>query len=183
VSKVPATIAFLALFVAMVAGQGRQGGAAATPRAAAPVDLTGYWVSVVTEDWRWRMLTPPKGDAQSVPINAEGKRVTDAWDLERDNAAGLQCKAFGVGGIMRQPGRLHVTWQDDSTLKVDTDAGTQTRLLNFDRAKTTPAEKSWQGFSVAEWQGPQRGRGAGPPPTPISQGAMSFPSPRVRVIA
>ncbi len=137
-------------------------------RAAAPVDLTGYWVSVVTEDWRWRMLTPPKGDAQSVPINAEGKRVTDAWDLERDNAAGLQCKAFGVGGIMRQPGRLHITWQDDSTLKVDTDAGTQTRLLNFDRAKQPPAEKTWQGFSVAEWQGPQRGRGAGPPPTPIS---------------
>jgi len=97
-----------------------------------------------------------------VPINAEGKRVTDAWDLERDNAAGLQCKAFGVGGIMRQPGRLHVTWQDDSTLKVDTDAGTQTRLLNFDRAKQAAGEKTWQGFSLAQWEGPGVGRG-GPP--------------------
>jgi hypothetical protein len=158
------------LLAATVSGQGRQGGAAAprTPRALAPIDLTGYWVSVVTEDWRWRMMTPPKGDAQSVPINGEGKRVTDSWDLAKDNAADLQCKAFGVGGIMRQPGRLHITWQDESTLKIETDAGTQTRLLTFDRAKQAPAEKSWQGFSVAEWQGPQRARGAGPAPTPIS---------------
>src|SRR6476646_8046633 len=113
---------------------------------AAPIDITGSWVSVVTEDWRWRMLTPPKGDAQSVPINGEGKRATDAWDLEKDNAAGLQCKAFGVGGIMRQPGRLRITWQDDATLKIETDAGTQTRLLNFDRTRQPPAEKTWQGF-------------------------------------
>ena len=104
-----------------------------TGKSSAPIDLTGYWVAVITEDWRWRMLTPPKGDAQSVPINGEGKRVTDSWDLEKDNGAALQCKAFGVGGIMRQPGRLHITWQDDSTLKIETDAGTQTRLLNFDR--------------------------------------------------
>ena len=34
----------------------------------APVDLTGYWVSVVTEDWRWRMKTPPKGDVASLPL-------------------------------------------------------------------------------------------------------------------
>jgi hypothetical protein len=158
------------VFAATLSGQGRQGGAVAprTARSGAPIDLTGYWVAVVTEDWRWRMLTPPKGDAQSVPINAEGKRVTDAWDLAKDDAAGNQCKAFGVGGIMRQPGRLHITWQDDSTLKIDTDAGTQTRLLNFDRGQQPPTQKTWQGFSIAEWQGPQRGRGAGPPPTPIS---------------
>ena len=157
------------LFAATLSGQ-RQGGAAPprTPRSTAPVDLTGYWVSVVTEDWRWRMMTPPKGDAQSVPINAEGRRVTDAWDLAKDDAAGLQCKAFGVGGITRQPGRLHVTWQDDATLKVDVDAGTQTRLFNFERTPQAPAPKTWQGVSFAEWQGPQRGRGPGPPPTPIS---------------
>ena len=165
--------ACLACAIALIGGtalaQGRQG--SVPPRSArslAPIDLTGYWVSVVTEDWRWRMLTPPKGDAQSVPINAEGRRVTDAWDLAKDNAAGNQCKAFGIGGIMRQPGRLHITWQDDSTLKVDTDAGTQTRLLTFDGTGAPPAQKTWQGLSRAEWQGPQRGRGAGPPPTPIS---------------
>mgnify|MGYP003342381936 CR=1 FL=1 len=32
---------------------------APTARSSAPVDLTGYWVSVVTEDWAWRMRTPP----------------------------------------------------------------------------------------------------------------------------
>ena len=168
-ARLAAIVATIALLATTVAGQGRQGGAPArTPRALAPIDLTGYWVSIVTEDWRWRMLTPPRGDAQSVPINAEGKRVTDAWDLARDNAAGLQCKAFGVGGIMRQPGRLHITWQDDATLKIETDAGTQTRLLTFDSARRPPAEKTWQGFSTAQWEGPQRGRGAGPAPTPIS---------------
>jgi hypothetical protein len=169
----PAVLAIavaVGLFVAAVNGQGRQGATPAvrTARSAAPIDLTGYWVAVVTEDWRWRMLTPPKGDAQSVPINVEGKRVTDSWDLAKDNAAGLQCKAFGVGGVMRQPGRLHITWADDNTLKIETDAGTQTRLLHFGPPPPAPSEKTWQGLSVAEWQAPPRGRGAGPAPTPFS---------------
>ena len=42
--------------------------------------MTGNWVSVVTEDWRWRMLTPKKGDYTSVPLNPEGKKVADTWD-------------------------------------------------------------------------------------------------------
>jgi hypothetical protein len=135
---------------------------AGSARAAAPFDPTGYWVSVVTEDWRWRMVTPQKGDYASVPLNPEGRRVADTWDLAKDNAAGIQCKAFGVGGIVRQPGRMHITWQDDSTLKIDFDAGTQTRLLSFDKSKQPSGEKTWQGYSMAEWEIPvARGRGAG----------------------
>ena len=94
-----------------------------TPRAAAPIDLTGYWVSVITEDWRWRMVTPPKGDYASLPINAEAKKVADAWDAAKDVAAGDQCKAYGAPGLMRLPTRLRISWQDDTTLKVETDAG------------------------------------------------------------
>src|SRR5271168_4909139 len=45
-----------------------------SPREAAPIDLTGYWVSVVSEDWRWRMVTPAKGDFASIPFTPEGKR-------------------------------------------------------------------------------------------------------------
>ena len=105
-------------------------------KAAAPVDLTGYWVSVVTEDWRWRMVTPLKGDAASIPINAEARKIVDAWDPAKDEAAGLQCKAYGAPGLMRIPGRLHITWQDDNTLKIETDAGTQTRLFHFGRQRT-----------------------------------------------
>ena len=63
---------------------GGRGGPPPTGRAAAPVDLTGYWVSVVTEDWRFRMVTPPKGDYASVPLNAEGRRVADTWDPSKD---------------------------------------------------------------------------------------------------
>ena len=120
------------------AGQGRGRGQAPAPpqtaRQAAPIDLVGTWVSVVTEDWRWRMVTPPKGDVASVPVSPEGRKTAQAWDPAADNASGNQCKAFGVGGIMRQPGRLRISWQDDETLKLEFDAGTQTRLLNFARA-------------------------------------------------
>src|SRR5262245_62250989 len=92
-------------------------------RGAAPTDLTGYWVSVVTEDYRWRMVTPLKGDAASVPINDAARKIVDAWDPAKDEAASLQCKSYGAPAIMRVPGRLHITWQDDNTLKIDTDSG------------------------------------------------------------
>jgi hypothetical protein len=137
--------------------QPRTGAPAQSPRSAAPVDLTGYWVAVVTEDWRHRMATSRKGDFESLPLNAEGRRVANEWNLEADNAAGMQCKAFGVGGLMRQPGRLHVTWADDDSLKVEFDAGTQTRLLEFGAASAPSGDPTWQGFSRAEWQRPPGG--------------------------
>src|SRR5438093_3043070 len=119
----------LIAFLLLQGGRGQQA-PQRTPQEAAPIDLTGYWVSVVTEEWRWRMMTPPKGDYTSVPLNPEGRRLADMWDLAKDEAAGLACKAFGVGNIMRMPGRLHISWQDDMTLKLEFDAGTQTRLLH-----------------------------------------------------
>jgi hypothetical protein len=135
------------------AAQERGDAAPRSPRAAANIDLTGYWVSFVTEDWRYRMVTPPKGDYTSVPLNREGIRVADTWDWEKDRSAGLQCKAYGAAAIMRQPTRLHITWQGDSALKVDTDAGTQTRLFSFAaRPAAPPRPRTWQGVSVAQWE-------------------------------
>jgi hypothetical protein len=122
-----------------------------TPKAMAPLDLTGYWVSVVTEDWLYRMVTPKKGDYTSVPLNAEGRKMADAWDPSKDEAAGNQCKAYGAPALMRIPGRLHITWQDDSTLKVETDAGTQTRLFHFS-ASAAGSGGDWQGASIANWE-------------------------------
>jgi hypothetical protein len=136
-----------------------------TPREAAPVDLTGYWVSVVNEDWRYRMLTPEKGDRPSVPLNAEGVRVTNAWDPAKDEAEGETCKAYGAAGVMRAPGRLHITWADNNTLKVETEAGTQTRVFRFG-GEPGAQPQSWQGESSAHWEpsgGGRRGRGAPPP--------------------
>ena len=127
--------------------------AAPTPRAAAPIDLTGYWVSLVTDDWRWRMVTPPKGDVLYLPVNDEGKRVAEAWDPAKDEAAGEACRAYGAGGIMHLPGRLHITWENDTTLKVETDTGQQTRLFAF--GGTEPdGEATWQGSSAATWDLP-----------------------------
>jgi hypothetical protein len=120
-----------------------------TPRAVAPFDLTGNWVSVVTEDWRWRMVLPRKGDYSSVPLSAEGRKVADMWDPTK--AASDGCKAYGAAAIMRVPGRLRIGWDNDTTLRIDTDAGQQTRLLHFDKSRKPPADRTWQGHSAAEW--------------------------------
>src|SRR5215469_7711567 len=124
-----------------------------TPKAAARIDLTGYWVSLVTEDWRYRQFTPPKGDYESVPLNPAGKATADAWDPAKDERAGEQCKAYGAAGIMRMPTRLHITWQDDTTLKLETDAGTQTRTFHFGNWQGPGGD--WQGASSATWDYPQ----------------------------
>src|SRR5262249_57153651 len=87
----------------------------AVPRAAAPIDLTGYWVSLVTDDWRWRMVTPPKGDVLYLPVNAEGRRAAEAWDPAKDQAAGEQCRADGAGGWEPPPGRRAVQLQGETT--------------------------------------------------------------------
>ena len=102
-----------------------------TPKAAAPIDLTGYWVSIVTEDWRYRMVTPAPGDYQSVPMTQAAVKIADTWDPAKDEAAGDQCKSYGAPAILRVPEHLHITWQDDQTLRMDTDAGKQTRLFHF----------------------------------------------------
>jgi hypothetical protein len=129
------------------------------------LDLTGYWLSVVTEDWRYRMVTAPKGDHPGIPLNAEGNRVANAWDPAKDESAGEQCRAYGAAGVMRLPGRIHITWESDTTLKVETEAGTQTRLLAFGPQPAAAASApSWQGMSAATWEFAGRGRGRGGPP-------------------
>jgi hypothetical protein len=133
-------------------GRGGRGGAAApaNPKAAAPVDFTGYWVSVVTGDWRFRMVTPPKGDYTSMPMNPAARKIADAWDPAKDEAAGEQCKSYGAPALMRVPGRLHITWQDDQTLKMEVDSGQQTRLFYFGAPQSQGGD--WQGVSKATWE-------------------------------
>jgi len=157
VASLLALAGMVGLAGAMPHAQGRGGGRGQpppTPKAAAPFDLTGYWTAVVTRDWRFRMVVPPKGDYAGVPLNAAARTVADAWDPARDEAAGEQCRSYGAANIMRVPGRLHITWQDDQTLKIDTDAGTQTRVFSFAAAPTpTPAAGgTWQGTSAAQWE-------------------------------
>lgn len=131
-------------------GGGAKGKAKQTAQSVAPIDLTGMWVSVVTEDWMYRMVTAPKGQMVGVPVTPAARAAANAWDPTADEASGNACKAFGAGGVMRQPGTLRVSWQDDDTLKIETTAGTQTRLFNFGAAPAA-AEASWQGTSVASW--------------------------------
>ena len=92
-------------------GRGGQAAPPQTARAMAPIDLTGYWTAVVTEDWHVRMLTPAKGDFGSgvtgtienpgvgfigagpnpsaqgnIPYNVAGAKVAMAWDPAKDEA-------------------------------------------------------------------------------------------------
>ena len=141
--------AFVALSIAHAAGQA----VPASAKASAPADLTGYWVAFVTEDWRFRMVTPRKGDYQAVPLTDQARKVADAWNPEADEAAGNQCKAYGAAGLMRLAARFHITWQDENTLRVDSDAGMQTRLFHFNSQPSAPGERTWQGVSSAQWRG------------------------------
>ena len=199
----PAVALLAALSVPGADAQGRGGradGPPTTARAAAPKDFTGYWVAVVTEHWHLRMEMPPKGDFSMLPVNAEARRVADTWDPARDQASGNACRAYGAAAIMRVPGRLHITWADESTLKIDTDSGTQTRLLHFGGGAATPSttassatptpldvgsgrpeqgrgtQADWQGYSVASWAGTPVGRGRTPGPA----GNLSVTTTRMR---
>ena len=131
----------------------RGGGAPAPlePRADAAIDLTGTWVSVISEDWALRMVTPRKGNYLRVPLTPAARAVADAWDPARDEAAGEACRGYGSPAVTRLPGRLRISWQDDRTMKAELEAGNQTRLFHFGAAPP-PSEPSWQGRSVAEWQ-------------------------------
>jgi hypothetical protein len=185
----------------LFAQAGRGGGRGAAPptaKASAPIDLTGMWTSVVTEDWHLRMVTAPKGDfgvgapgavvlpgggafglgpnpsdGGNFPYKAVGAQAAMKWDPAKDEAEGNQCKAYGAPGIMRLPGHFRISWQDDNTLKLEADYGTQTRLfhfvpgpqggqINFQSGAYVPpvmpkmdppagVEASWQGYSVAQW--------------------------------
>jgi hypothetical protein len=157
----------IACSVMASAGFAQRGGPAGpppTPKAAAPLDLTGTWTPLINEDWRVRMVTPKKGDYESVPISADARKIADAWDPAKDEAAGQQCKSYGAAGIMRVPGRIRISWENETTLKMETEAGTQTRRFAFLPANTQPpaAPPSLQGTSVAVWENVAGGRGGVP---------------------
>ena len=99
------------------------------------------------------MVTPAKGEYRRIPASPAAVPIINAWDPIADQKAGNQCKSYGAAAIMSVPGRLHITWQDADTLRIDTDAGTQTRLLRFtERASSSRPRSSWQGESIARWE-------------------------------
>lgn len=156
-----AAVVFTVMLGAMSAAQ-QPSQPAGTPRSVAPTDFTGYWVAVITEDWRFRMVTPPRGDVSSIPVNDAGQKVANAWDPQKDIAAGEQCKAFGAGGVMRMPIRLRVSWQGDTTLAFETDNGQQVRSFRFGAVAPSSSEPQWQGLSLASWETVAEGQGIAP---------------------
>src|SRR5437879_6145051 len=125
--------------------------AAQTAQSSAPFDMAGYWTSVITQSWRLRMVVPPKGDYMGIPMLPSAKQAADGWDPNRPVPADELCKGYGAAIIMNMPERLHITWQDANTLRMEIDAGTQTRLFHFGQPKPPSGPRSWQGDSVAAW--------------------------------
>jgi hypothetical protein len=142
-----------------------------TPRASAPIDLVGYWVSIVNEDWRWRMVTPAKGDYPGINLTPAGRKLADSWDTALDGS----CKAYGAGALMRMPTRVHITWEGDTALKIETDAGQQTRHLRFGPRPPAVGARTLQGYSVANWERtlpPANAFGFAGPPVRTMGGAL-----------
>jgi hypothetical protein len=159
---------------------GGRGGPPPTAKTIAPVDFTGYWSAVVVEDWRYRMLPPQKfaekptlGSRVKIPMNDEARKIALAWDPSKDEAAGEQCRGYGAPNVMRIPERIQVTWKDDQTLKLETDAGQQTRLFEFGAAKTP--DGGWQGVSAASWETLPGGRGG-----PLFSGSLKIVTTKLK---
>jgi len=152
-----AIVALVLPGVALAQGRGgaRAGGPAGPPtaKAIAPEDLTGTYVAVVTEHWHLRMLVPPQGEFAMLPLNPEARRVAGLWDPAKEPPGDQQCKSYGAAAIMRVPSRIDIRWADDNTLKMDIDSGTQSRLLRFNAPPPATVMPSWQGYSVATWEG------------------------------
>lgn len=162
-------LACTACSIGVAQAQGRGRGAAAARRAAggpagpgappaqpaqkeAPFDSSGYWVSLITEAWHYRMLVPGPGDYDEIPLSLAGKEFADAFNAKADEAAGKACEAYGAPVLLWLPTRLHISWADENTLRVDTDAGMQTRLLRFKpSAQDKNQPPSWQGMTTAKW--------------------------------
>lgn len=143
---------FLGPFPEYAAAQEGQAGTRSAPptsRRNAPEDISGNWVAVVTEDYRWRVVVPPKGDYTSIPLNPNGKLAAAAWDPDQDRRNGQECKAYGPGNLMRIVGRLKIRWQGDETLVLETDKGQQRREIHFNDG-AMPGDRSLQGFSKGE---------------------------------
>lgn len=189
---IPFAAAAVAILTQYAVAGAQQARVTPTPRGIAPTDFTGYWTAVITEDWRFRMVTPPRGDTASIPLNDAGQKSANAWDPRKDIAAGEQCKAFGAGGLMRMPIRLRFSWQDETTLKLETDNGQQTRLFRFGSPEPSRGEPQWQGYSVASWEtvaegqgiapagGGGGGRGGGASPTVQLSGSLRVVTTRMR---
>lgn len=163
------TLLILSLGVAVCSAQSP--GSAQSARSEAPIDLTGTWVSVVNEDWRWRMITPPHGDYASVPLNGNGRRVADQWNVAQDGS----CKAYGAAALMRMPIRVRITWESGNVLKLESDSGEQVRRFYFAGAPTR-APRTLQGVSVANWERPPPkgdGFGFGPGAAPAPGGSLT----------
>lgn len=173
----PLLAPLLAMLFAMLpaAALAQRGGSPAPSdaRAGAPIDITGQWVPLITEDWRWRMITPPVGDYISVPLNPAGVARTLAWDQAADRAAGRECLPYGPGGLLRLPVRVRFDWADGNTLQLQTDEGQQVRLFHFIApapggllpalARPAPdgAPPSLQGHTLAQWHAYPQARGLG----------------------
>ena len=128
-------------------------------RASAPIDLTGYWVAVVNEDWRYRMVTPAKGDYGGVRSRRKRCR-SSTTGIRPQTRRREECKSWcrrghaAAGSASHHlAGRHHTEGRGGR--------GHANASLSIPGRPAAAGTPTWQGDSTAQWE---RGGGRGAPP-------------------
>jgi hypothetical protein len=117
-------------------------------------DLAGYWLSGATQGWRHLTVVPVKVEYQGIPMNPVTGDLAGFWNATADGAAAQSCKAYGSGLILWTSGFSQSRWVYSNALRVESDAGRQTRPLRLQpTANEVTARLSRQGPMSATWGG------------------------------
>ena len=78
---------------------------------AAPLDLTGYWEPLITEDYKLRMHGVKKGDYNGIALTDAAKAIADRYrpDAGAEELLLDKCVPHGAVRILFTDTRLHIT--------------------------------------------------------------------------
>jgi hypothetical protein len=152
-----------ASFAPALHAQGRGRGPAAAPTTARGSSL--HRSHRLLGGVRHRRLALPddhaaEGDYGRVPLSPRDARWPTVGIRQADKGSGQRVQGrLAPPTSCACPGACHITWQDDATLKVEADAGTQTRTLRF----ASPAGRASRARRALVAGQPPLQRGTPPP--------------------
>jgi hypothetical protein len=119
-----------------------------------PIDLEGVWAPLIHEDATLRGPGPAKGDYAGLPINAEARRVADAWDPGEQLDDENQCRSHTAVYMMRSPFKFEII-HSDNMLVLTSESFEQVRTVYLDGREHHPKEspKTRMGDSIGWWEG------------------------------
>ena len=122
------------------------------PPLAAEADLSGFWGPRVHEDHKYRWEGPEHGEYDGLPLTAEAYAIADAWDPMEYYRPENQCSPMGITMILRIPGNVHISYEDENTLRIDSEIFGMTRRVYLDARPREDGPLTWGGHSLGEWE-------------------------------